>query len=101
MLLLQGAGGLDGYMNIIFLVGIFVVFYFFMIRPQQKKQKDLKRFREALKKGDQVITAGGVHGKVIEVNGTVVTLDVDRGTKLTMEISSISSPIGAEDKKEA
>jgi len=90
MILLQAAGGTGEYMNIVFLVGIFVVFYFFMIRPQQKKQKEQKVFRENIKKGDEVVTVGGVYGKVVEVKGDKVVVDVDRGTKLTLDKSSIS-----------
>ena len=79
-----------GYTQIIFFVGIAIVFYFFMIRPQQKKQKDQKKFIEEIKKGDDVVTIGGMHGKVYSVEDNTVTLDVDKGTKLTFEKSSIS-----------
>jgi len=83
----QGAGG---YSQIIFFVGIAVVFYFFMIRPQQKKQKDQKKFLAEIKKGDSVVTIGGMHGKVYSLDDATITLDVDKGTKLTFERSSIS-----------
>ncbi|MRS65586.1 preprotein translocase subunit YajC [Larkinella terrae] len=76
--------------NIVLWVGIFVVFYFFMIRPQQKKQKDQKNFIENLKKGDGVVTIGGLHGKVYSVEGTTITLEVDKGLKLTFEKTAIS-----------
>ena len=80
-----------GYMQIIFFVGIALVFYFFMIRPQQKKQKDQKKFTEAIQKGDQVITIGGIHGKVYAVDESSIVLDIDsKGTKVTFEKSSIS-----------
>jgi preprotein translocase subunit YajC len=79
-----------GYTQIIFFVGIALVFYFFMIRPQQKKQKDQKKFIEEIKKGDNVVTVGGMHGKVYAVDDATITLDVDKGTKLTFEKSSIS-----------
>ncbi len=81
--------------NIVLWVGIFVVFYFFMIRPQQKKQKDQKGFIENLKKGDDVVTIGGLHGKVYSVEGTTVTLEVDRGLKLTFEKTAISREASA------
>jgi preprotein translocase subunit YajC len=75
--------------------GIIGVFYFFMIRPQQKKQKDQKKFLEELKKGDEVITIGGLHATVISVYETTVTLDVDgKGTKMKFEKSSISRKAG-------
>ena len=80
-----------GYMQIIFFVGIALVFYFFMIRPQQKKQKDQKKFTAAIQKGDQVITIGGIHGKVYAVEEASVVLDIDnKGTKVTFDKSAIS-----------
>ena len=80
-----------GYMQIIFFVGIAVVFYFFMIRPQQKKQKDQKKFIEEINKGDSVVTIGGLHGKVYSLDETTLVLDIDgKGTKVTFEKSSVS-----------
>jgi preprotein translocase subunit YajC len=76
--------------NLLLFGGIAIVFYFFMIRPQQKKQKDQKTFRESLKKGDMVVTIGGLHGRIVAVEEDTVVLDVDRGMKLTFEKSSIS-----------
>ncbi|MEZ0483712.1 preprotein translocase subunit YajC [Fibrella aquatica] len=70
--------------------GVLAVMYFFMIRPQQKKAKDQKNFVSSMKKGDSVVTIGGLHGKIASVEGTTVTLEVDRGTKLTFEKSAIS-----------
>ncbi len=84
-----GSGGaMTG--NLILIGGIILIFYFFMIRPQQKKQKEQKRFLEGLKKGDKVVTLGGIHGKIMAIEGEIVHLEVDRGTKLTIEKSSIS-----------
>ena len=68
---------------------ILIVFYFFFIRPQTKKNKDQKKFREALKKGDKVVTIGGVHGKISEVKEATVILDVGNQLKLTVEKSAI------------
>ncbi|MBD0260413.1 MAG: preprotein translocase subunit YajC [Cytophagales bacterium] len=67
-----------------------LVIYFFMIRPQQKKQKDQQKFREELKTGDRVVTIGGLHGRIDSMNADTVTLDVGKGMKLTFEKSSIS-----------
>lgn len=89
-LLLQASTGGANYTQFIMLAGMVAIFYFFFIRPQQKKQKDQKKFIEAIKKGDQVITLGGIHGKIVSVEDTTVTLDVDRGSKLVVEKSSIS-----------
>jgi preprotein translocase subunit YajC len=86
----QGGDGLAQYGNLILIGGIVVIFYFFMIRPQQKKQKDQKKFIESIKKGDEVVTVGGLHGKVSAISESTVTLDVDRGAKLTFEKTSIS-----------
>jgi preprotein translocase subunit YajC len=88
-LLLQApANGMIG--QFILLGGIMVVFYFFMIRPQQKKQKDQKLFREKLSIGDDVVTLGGCYGKVVQVNDDTIVLDVDRGVKLTFTKDAIS-----------
>lgn len=74
--------------NMILMVLIFVVFYFFMIRPQQKKQKEAKKFRENLKAGDRIITIGGIHGKVLEVADTTVLISSE-GTKLRFSKAAI------------
>jgi len=88
-LLLQApANGMIG--QFILLGGIMLVFYFFMIRPQQKKQKDQKKFRENLSVGDEVVTLGGCYGKVVSVSDDTIVLDVDRGVKLTFTKDAIS-----------
>lgn len=69
---------------------LMLVFYFFMIRPQQKKAKDARKFRESLQKGVKVVTIGGLHGKVVDVNDTTVLLEVDNGVKLRFEKSAIA-----------
>jgi len=73
------------------LILIVVVFYFFMIRPQMKKQKELKKFRESLQIGDKVVTIGGIHGKILEVADTTVLLSCESSTKLRIEKSAVSS----------
>lgn len=67
-----------------------LVIYFFMIRPQQKRQKDQQKFREDLKTGDKVVTIGGMHGRIDSMNADTITLDVGKGMKLIFEKSSIS-----------
>ena len=68
-ILLQASSGQSGLIsNLILLGGIAIIFYFFMIRPQQKKQKDQKNFIGAVKKGDMVVTVGGMHGKVVALD---------------------------------
>ena len=76
--------------TIVMMGAMILVFYFFMIRPQQKKAKDQKVFREELKTGMNVVTIGGMHGKIISLKDDVVVLEVERGMKLTFERSAIS-----------
>ena len=78
---------------LIFFVLVFGVFWFFMIRPQVKKQKNERKFREQIKKGDKVITSGGLHAKVVEVAENTVKLDVGNSTILKYEKSGISSEL--------
>jgi preprotein translocase subunit YajC len=85
----------DGAGSLIMLVMILVVFYFFMMRPQMKKQKELKKFRENLKVGDKVVTIGGIHGKILELAETTVLISSD-GTKIRFDKSAIAS--SSEDK---
>lgn len=75
--------------QLIMLALILVVFYFFMIRPQMKKQKELKKFRENLKTGDKVVTIGGIHGKILEVNESTVLVNSE-GSKIRFEKSAIA-----------
>lgn len=77
-------------MNIIFIFGLLIVFFVFMILPQQRKQKKQRSFLEGLKKGDKVVTMGGLHGKVFSIEETTITLEVDKGSKLRFEKSFIS-----------
>ena len=69
---------------------LMVVFYFFMIRPQQKKAKEARKFRESLQKGSKVVTIGGIHGRVVEVADTTVLLEVDSNVKLRFEKSAVA-----------
>jgi preprotein translocase subunit YajC len=89
-ILLQEKTGGSSWMSLLPLFLILIVFYFFFIRPQTKKSKEQKKFREALKKGDKVITIGGVHGRVAEVKETTVILEVGNQIKMTVEKSAIA-----------
>jgi preprotein translocase subunit YajC len=83
-------GGASGLMSFLPLLLIIVVFYFFFIRPQMRKSKEQKKFRENLKKGDKVITIGGMHGRIAEIDDTTVTLEVGNQVRLTFEKSAIA-----------
>lgn len=79
-------------MQILMLGLMVVVFYFFLIRPQQKKQKELREFRKNIQTGDKVITIGGVHGKVLEITDTTILISSE-GTKIRFEKSAISQQV--------
>lgn len=83
----QGGGATQ---MIVFIVLIIVVFYFFMIRPQQKRQKKMQNFRDALKKGDKIVTIGGIHGKIMEVQENTFTIEVEDGAKLKIDKAAVA-----------
>lgn len=90
--MLQAApGGQGNMMNLVMILLIFVVFYFFMIRPQMKKQKDIRKFREGIKAGDKVVTAGGIHGKIREVKEASFIIEIADGIKITVDKGSVFS----------
>ena len=81
--------------QLVMLVLIMVIIYFFMIRPQTKRQKELKKFRENLKVGDKVVTIGGIHGKILEIAETTVLINSE-GSKLRLDKTALAS--SSEDK---
>ena len=83
------AAGMDSSMMWIMLILMFVIMYFFMIRPQNKKQKEIAQFRRSLQVGQSVITAGGIHGIVKEINDNDVMLEIDRNVKVRVDKNSI------------
>lgn len=87
-ILLQAGGG-QQWSGILMMVVIVAIFYFFMIRPQQKKQKDIQRAREALKTGDKVITAGGIYGKIKEIGDTYMLIEISDGVRIRVDKTSI------------
>lgn len=80
----------EGGSTILMFALMFVVFYLFMIRPQMKKTKEDKKFRDELTKGAKVVTIGGIHGKVVEVKDAYVSIEVANGVKLKVEKTAIS-----------
>ncbi|MFD1002480.1 preprotein translocase subunit YajC [Ohtaekwangia kribbensis] len=89
-ILLQAQQQSNPYFQFIFFGAIIVVFYFFMIRPQQKKAKDQKKFSEEIKRGDAVVTIGGAHGTVAELEGDTFILEVEKGGRIRFNKSAIS-----------
>ena len=90
MILLQAPGGAGNYSFMFLMVGMFVVMYFFMIRPQQKKQKDQKKMVDALESGDEVVTVSGMHVKVVNVTDDTITISAGGGARLTFDKASVS-----------
>ncbi|AIQ54341.1 preprotein translocase subunit YajC [Paenibacillus sp. FSL R7-0331] len=79
---------------------MFVVFYFLLIRPQQKKTKTRNSMLKALKKGDKIVTIGGLHGTIVELSDDIVVLRVNDVTKLTFDRGSISHAVTVAEEKE-
>jgi len=77
--------------QLIMILMIIVIFYFFMIRPQMKKAKVEKAFKESLKKGDKIVTIGGVHGRILEVADTTFMVEIDSNVKVKLEKSAVSA----------
>ncbi len=87
------AGKGSPYTSFIFLILILVVFYFFMIRPQMKRQKEIQKFRQSLNKGDKIVTAGGIHGKIKDIKETTIDIEIADGVVITVEKTTVN-PIG-------
>ena len=79
----------NGLMNFLPLILIIVVFWFFMIRPQMKRQKELKNFRDSLKKGDKIVTTGGIYGKVLEIGDYYIIMEVEGQNRLKIYKSAV------------
>ena len=86
-----GSGGASGWTSFIPLIFMFAIFYLLLIRPQQKKAKEHKVLLESLKKGDQVINAGGIHGKVTSVDESIVTLEIATGVNIKINKGFIAT----------
>jgi preprotein translocase subunit YajC len=87
------AGGASSYSGILMMVLIFVVFYFFMIRPQSKRQKEIKKQREAMKAGDKVVTSGGIYGRVKEIKDTTVTVEIAENVRIKIDKNSVFATV--------
>ena len=91
ILLESAPGAMGGMGNIIMIVALIAIFYFFIIRPQSKKQKEIRKFRDSLKKGDRVVTAGGIYGKIreIEEEKNTINLEIEENVKIRIDKGSI------------
>ena len=87
--LLLASDGDHGMMSLIMIVALIAIFYFFMVAPQQKKQKKINAFRDSLKNGDKVMTAGGIYGRVREVKDNTVILEIADGVRIKIDKNSI------------
>ena len=94
----QGFGG-GGSQMLIIIALMIVIFYFFMIRPQQKKQKQMQNFRDSLNKGDKIVTIGGIHGKIVAVEETTFTIEVEDGAKLKIDKAAVAIDANELNKK--
>ena len=91
LLMAPPANGADSnpLMSFLPMILIIVVFYFFMIRPQMKRQKELNAFRNSIAKGDKVVTTGGIYGKIVDIKDNTVLLQVDENVKIKVDKSAI------------
>ncbi|TQV86391.1 preprotein translocase subunit YajC [Aliikangiella coralliicola] len=87
------SGGASGYSSLIMMVLFAVVFYFLLIRPQSKRQKEHKNMLEAIQKGDEVVTSGGILGKVTKITDSFIVLNVDKGVEMKFQKHSITASL--------
>ncbi|MFN6092319.1 MAG: preprotein translocase subunit YajC [Bacteroidota bacterium] len=90
---LQAAGGGSAMQQIIPIALIMIVFYFFMIRPQTKKQKLEREFKDSLKEGERVVTIGGVHGKITSVKEKTFIIEISKDVRVEVEKTAISAEV--------
>jgi preprotein translocase subunit YajC len=87
----EGASGAAGILGspLIMIVLLFAIMYFLMIRPQQKKQKEIQKMRESLKVGDKVVTAGGIYGKIREAGDKTFIIEISEGVRIKIDKASV------------
>lgn len=97
LILLQTSQGDGGLGMILMLVAMFAIMYFFMIRPQQKKQKEIQKFRNSIEKGQEIVTAGGIYGVVRDVDevNNVLTVEIANGVRVRVDRNSVFATGGA------
>lgn len=88
-ILLQDAAQQGGLSSIFMIVALIAIFYFFMIRPQQKRQKEIRKFREGISKGDSIVTAGGIYGKVRDIAENYFIIEIADGVRIRIDKGSV------------
>lgn len=94
----QGGGGIE---SLVLMIGVIVILYFFMIRPQMKRQKKDKEFRQSIQKGDKVVTAGGIYGRIVSMDEKSVLLSIDEGTKIRIDRNVVARYAGSDQDDKA
>ncbi|HBH46991.1 MAG TPA: preprotein translocase subunit YajC [Bacteroidales bacterium] len=89
MLMPPSEDGSQNWSGFLMLAMVIVVFYFFMIRPQMKRQKELRNFRESLAKGDKVVTNGGIYGKITAINENIISLEISKDVVIKIDKSAV------------
>ena len=96
LIMIQDAAASSGFSSIILIVAFIAIFYFFMVRPQQKKQKEINKFRSELNNGDRVITAGGIYGIIKDIKDNYIILEIADNVRIKIDKNSIyASPAEA------
>lgn len=98
-ILLEGENTGGGLSGMIMIIAMIAIFYFFMIRPNQKKQKEIKQARDSMQKGDKIVTAGGIHGKINEVTEKTVIIEVAPGVTLKVDKQSVFPAVADDNAK--
>ena len=97
----QSSGG-SGMTTLLMILAMVVIFYFFMIRPQSKQRKEMQKKRDAMKAGDKVVTAGGIHGRVREISENTLIMEIDKGVEIRVNRDSVypyEEPVNKGEKK--
>ena len=95
----SGGGGIFGQVTMLIpFIAMFAIFYFLLIRPQQKKQRDLRQLLQNLKRGDRVVTSGGIYGTIVKIRNEIVHLEIADQVRIRVNKSSIADVIGEGDK---
>ena len=95
----SGGGGIFGQINMLIpFIAMFAIFYFLLIRPQQKKQRDLRQMLQNLKRGDRVVTSGGIYGTIVKIRNDIIHLEIADQVRIRVNKSSIADLVAESDK---